>query len=51
MPHPEPERREHALPASSLPAGLTPEQAQVVTHAAGPIPLIAGAGTTSTLTR
>jgi hypothetical protein len=32
MPDPEPVRREHAPPGTSLLAGLTPEQAQAVTH-------------------
>ncbi len=52
MPHPEPERREHAPPGISLLAGFTPEQAQAVTHGAGPLRLIAGpgAGKTRTLT-
>ena len=52
MPHPEPERREHAPPGNSLLDGLTPEQAQAVTHGTGPLLLIAGpgAGKTRTLT-
>src|SRR5436309_2978028 len=52
MSHPEPERREHALPGSSLLTGLTPEQAQAVTYGTGPLLLIAGpgAGKTRTLT-
>ena len=53
MPHPEPERRTNAPPGSQLLlAGLTPEQAQAVTHASGPLLLIAGpgAGKTRTLT-
>ena len=32
MSHPEPERRDPALPGTGLLAGLTPEQAQAVTH-------------------
>src|SRR5436305_9509589 len=53
MPDPEPERREHAPPGTSLLAGLTPEQAQAVTHGTGPLLLIAGpgAGKTRTLTQ
>ena len=52
MPHPEPERREHAPPRSSLLDGLTPEQAQAVTYGTGPLLLIAGpgAGKTRTIT-
>src|SRR5947209_11984654 len=52
MPHPEPERRTNAPPGTSLLAGLPPEQAQAVTHGAGPLLLIAGpgAGKTRTLT-
>src|SRR5436305_6323651 len=52
MPDPEPERREHAPPGTSLLASLTPEQAQAVTHGTGPLLLIAGpgAGKTRTLT-
>jgi hypothetical protein len=52
MPHPEPRRREHAPPGSPVPARPTPEQAQAVTHGAGPLLLIAGpgAGKTRTLT-
>jgi ATP-dependent DNA helicase UvrD/PcrA len=52
MPHPEPERGQHAPPGTSLLAGLTPEQAQAVTHGTGPLLLIAGpgAGKTRTLT-
>ena len=52
MPDPEPERREHAPPGISLLAGLTPEQAQAVTHGTGPLLLIAdpGAGKARTLT-
>jgi len=52
MPHPDPERREHAPPGPRLLAGLTPEQAQAVTHGTGPLLLIAGpgAGKTRTLT-
>jgi DNA helicase II / ATP-dependent DNA helicase PcrA len=51
--HPEPERRSNAPPGSArLLAGLTPEQAQAVTHGAGPLLLIAGpeVGKTRTLT-
>jgi hypothetical protein len=44
MPHPEPERREHPPPGRSLLAGLSPEQAQAVTHGGGPLLLIAGPG-------
>jgi hypothetical protein len=44
MPHPEPERREHAPPGTTLLAGLTPEQAQAVTRGSGPLLLIAGPG-------
>jgi hypothetical protein len=36
MPHPEAQRHEHAPPGKNLLAGLTPEQAQAVTHGAGP---------------
>src|SRR5947199_951668 len=53
MPHPEPERRTNAPPGPErLLAGLTPEQAQAVTHGTGPLLLIAGpgAGKTRTLT-
>ena len=53
MTHPDPERRTNAPPGSErLLAGLTPEQAQAVTHGAGPLLLIAGpgAGKTRTLT-
>jgi ATP-dependent DNA helicase UvrD/PcrA len=52
MPHPEPERRTNAPPGTRLLAGLTPEQAQAVTHGTGPLLLIAGpgAGKTCTLT-
>ena len=52
MPHPDPERREHAPPGSGLLVGLTPEQAQAVTYGTGPLLLIAGpgAGKTRTLT-
>src|SRR5947208_13470809 len=52
MPNPEPERRTNAPPGTSLLAGLTPEQAQAVTHGTGPLLLIAGpgAGKTRTLT-
>jgi hypothetical protein len=35
MPHPRPERREHAPPGSDLLAGLTPEQVHAVTHGIG----------------
>lgn len=51
MSHPEPDRREYAPSDTSLLAGLTPEQVQVVTYRTGPIPLIAAAGTTRTVTR
>jgi hypothetical protein len=44
MSHPEPERRTNASPGTSLLAGLTPEQAQAVTHGTGPLLLIAGPG-------
>lgn len=44
MSHPEPERRTNAPPGTSLLAGLTPEQAQAVTHGTGPLLLIAGTG-------
>jgi DNA helicase II / ATP-dependent DNA helicase PcrA len=53
MSHPEPERRTNAPPGHErLLAGLTPEQAQAVTHGTGPLLLIAGpgAGKTRTLT-
>ena len=52
MSHPEPERRTNAPPGTSLLAGLTPQQAQAVTHGTGPLLLIAGpgAGKTRTLT-
>src|SRR5436305_14435305 len=52
MSDPEPERRERAPAGISLLAGLTPEQAQAVTHGTGPLLLIAGpgAGKTRTLT-
>jgi DNA helicase-2/ATP-dependent DNA helicase PcrA len=53
MPHPDPERRTNAPPGSErLLAGLTPEQAQAVTHGTRPLLLIAGpgAGKTRTLT-
>ena len=52
MQHPDSERREQAPPGSSLLDGLTPEQAQAVTHGTGPLLLIAGpgAGKTRTLT-
>ena len=52
MSYPDPERREHAPPGKNLLAGLTPEQAQAVTHGTGPLLLIAGpgAGKTRTLT-
>ena len=50
MPHPEPERREHAPPGRSLLAGLTPEQAHAVTHGTGPLLLIAGPGAGKTRT-
>jgi DNA helicase-2/ATP-dependent DNA helicase PcrA len=53
MSHPEPERRTNAPPRTGLLAGLTPEQAQAVTHGTGPLILIAGpgAGKTRTLTQ
>jgi hypothetical protein len=45
MPHPEPERRTKAPPGPErLLAGLTPEQAQAVTHGTDPLLLIAGPG-------
>jgi ATP-dependent DNA helicase UvrD/PcrA len=52
MSHPEPEWRDNAPSGSSLLAGLTPEQAQAVTHGRGPLLLTAGpgAGKTRTLT-
>ena len=52
MPHARPRRRAHALPGTSLLAGLTPEQTQAVTYGTGPLLLIAGpgAGKTRTLT-
>jgi DNA helicase II / ATP-dependent DNA helicase PcrA len=53
MSHPNPERRVIAPPEPEhLLAGLTPEQAQAVTHGTGPLLLIAGpgAGKTRTLT-
>jgi DNA helicase-2/ATP-dependent DNA helicase PcrA len=53
MPHPKPRRRDHAPPGKSrLLAGLTPEQADAVTHGSGPLLLIAGpgAGKTRTIT-
>ena len=53
MPDPDPERRPNAPSGSErLLAGLTPEQAQAVTHGSGPLLLIAGpgAGKTRTLT-
>src|SRR5436309_14201004 len=53
MPYPNPERRTNAPPGPErLLAGLTPEQAQAVTHGTGPLLLIAGpgAGKTRTLT-
>jgi hypothetical protein len=37
MPHPEPDRRTHAPPGTSLLAGLTAEQARAVTHGTGPL--------------
>ena len=53
MPLPEPGGRDHAPPGTErLLAGLTPEQAQAVTHGTGPLLLLAGpgAGKTRTLT-
>src|SRR2546423_6168408 len=53
MPHPFPDRREHAPPGTErLRADLTPEQAQAVQHGGGPLLLLAGpgAGKTRTLT-
>jgi DNA helicase-2/ATP-dependent DNA helicase PcrA len=50
MSHPEPERRTNAPPGTSLLAGLTPEQAQAVTHGTGPLLLIAGPGAGKTRT-
>ena len=53
MPFPEPGGRDHAPPGPErLLAGLTPEQAQAVTHGTGPLLLLAGpgAGKTKTLT-
>jgi RNA polymerase sigma-70 factor (ECF subfamily) len=49
MSHLEPERREHAPPGTSLLAGLTPEQAQAVTHGTGPLLLIAGSAEGKTM--
>src|SRR6201993_4466006 len=54
MTQPDPGAREHAPPGPErLLAGLTPEQAQAVTHGPGPLLLLAGpgAGKTRTLTR
>ncbi len=42
MPHPKPERHEHAPPGNRLLARLTSEQGQTVTHGTGPLLLIAG---------
>src|ERR1700690_2878261 len=53
MTHSYPGARDHAPPGIDLLlAGLTPEQAQAVTHATGPLLLLAGpgAGKTRTLT-
>src|SRR5437764_3630098 len=52
MRHREPGWRGHAPPGTRLLEGLTPEQAQAVTHGTGPLILIAGpgAGKTRTLT-
>jgi DNA helicase-2/ATP-dependent DNA helicase PcrA len=52
MRHPKPERCEHAPPGAGLLTGLTLEQAEAVTHGAGPLLLVAGpgAGKTRTLT-
>ncbi len=53
MTHPNPGGRKHAPPGTErLLAGLTPEQAQAVTHGGGPLLLLAGpgAGKTRTLT-
>src|SRR5579864_1893454 len=45
MPQPNPERRTNAPPGPErLLAGLTPEQAQAVTHGTGPLLLVAGPG-------
>ena len=53
MKYPDPGVRDHAPPGTDrLLAGLTPEQAQAVTHGTGPLLLLAGpgAGKTRTLT-
>jgi DNA helicase-2/ATP-dependent DNA helicase PcrA len=53
MSEPDPGARDHAPPGTDrLLAGLTPEQAQAVTHGTGPLLLLAGpgAGKTRTLT-
>jgi DNA helicase II / ATP-dependent DNA helicase PcrA len=53
MTHPDPGARDHAPPGTDrLLAGLTPEQAQAVTHGTGPLLILAGpgAGKTRTLT-
>ncbi len=43
MTHPNPGARKHAPPGTErLLAGLTPEQAQAVTHGGGPLLLLAG---------
>jgi hypothetical protein len=48
MPHPKPEPRTNAPPGTSLLVGLTPEQAQAVTHGTGPLFPIAGPGAEKT---
>jgi DNA helicase-2/ATP-dependent DNA helicase PcrA len=51
MTRPNPGTRDHAPPGSErLLAGLTPEQAQAVTHRSGPLLLIAGPGAGKTRT-
>jgi DNA helicase II / ATP-dependent DNA helicase PcrA len=51
MPHPNPDRRDHAPPGTErLLAGLTPEQARAVTHGTGPLLLLAGPGAGKTKT-
>jgi UvrD/REP helicase N-terminal domain len=51
VPHPEPERCTNAPSGPErLLTGLTPEQAQAVTHGTGPLLLIAGPGAGKTRT-